>query len=487
MRVLQEIREFIRFLEKKGELRRITIPVDCELEITEVCDRIVTRQGPALLFENVVGYDVPVLINLFGSARRMAWALGLDDLDQLGQKLGKLLALAQGPLPGGLLEKLKTLRELAHLAGAAPRVVGSGPCQEVVLTDGFSLERLPILKCWPVDAGRYITLPLVITRDPATGQRNVGCYRLQVFDGQTTGMHWHRHKGGASHYREGELRQQRLEVAVALGADPATIYAGTAPFPPNVDELLVAGILRGEPVELVKCKTVDLEVPAYAEIVLEGYVDPQERRVEGPFGDHTGYYSLADEYPVLHLTAITHRRNPIYPTIVVGRPPQEDYYLGKATERLFLPLIQTVLPEVVDVNMPAEGVFHNLVIVSIRKQHPGLAQKVMFGLWGMGQMMFAKNIVVVDHDVDVQNLSEVAFRATNNVDPRRDVLIVDGPLDALDHASPLPFFGSKMGVDATRKGPLDGHPREWPADIVMSPDIVALVDRKWKSYGIDSP
>jgi 4-hydroxy-3-polyprenylbenzoate decarboxylase len=309
-------------------------------------------------------------------------------------------------------------------------------------------------------------------------------YRMQVFDGRTTGMHWHRHKGGASHYREGERQAKRLEVAVAIGADPATIYAASCPLPPNVDEFLVAGILNGRPLELVKCKTVDLEVPANAEIVLEGYVDPVERRREGPFGDHTGYYSLPDDYPVFHLTAITRRRDPIYSATVVGRPPQEDYFLGKATERLFLPLIQVVLPEVVDINMPAEGVFHNLVLVSVRKDHPGQAQKVMFGLWGMGQMMFAKHIVVLDAGVNVQDLSEVAWRVTNNVDARRDLTIVDGPLDVLDHSSPNLVFGGKLGIDATRKGPSDGHHREWPADIVMSPEIRALVDRRWSEYGV---
>lgn len=487
----RDLREFLALLERKGQLRRIETPVSCELEITEIADRVVKAGGPALLFERVVNprqpagaSDVPVLINAFGSSHRMAWALGLETLDDLGEKLSPVLDLVRGPLPSGFRDQLKTLWELKPLAASFPKVVGRGACQEVVHVDDASLDWLPILKCWPGDGGPFITLPLVISRDPVTGKRNVGMYRMQVYDSKTTGMHWHRHKGGASHYREGEARAQRLEVAVVLGADPATIYAATAPLPPNLDELLVAGVLRGSPLELVRCKTVDLEVPANAEIVLEGYVDPGERRLEGPFGDHTGYYSLADDYPVFHLTAITHRESPIYPTIVVGRPVQEDYFLGKATERLFLPLIQMVLPEVADVNMPAEGVFHNLVIVSIRKEHPGQAHKVMCGLWGMGQLMLAKNIVVVDHDVDVQNLSEVAWRVANNIDPRRDVTIVDGPLDALDHASPLPFFGSKLGIDATRKGPLDGHRREWPSDIVMSPEIKALVDEKWYSYGI---
>ncbi len=486
----RDLREFLSFLEEKGQLRRITTPVSAHLEITEVADRVVKAGGPALLFENVTGpdggrYGPPVLINAFGTAKRMAWSLGLDGLDELGLKLAPVLDLVRGPMPRGLGQQLRTLMDLRPLASAAPRVGHVGHCQEVVRTGAdATLDWLPVLTCWPGDGGPFITLPLVISRDPDSGKRNVGMYRMQVFDAKTTGMHWHRHKGGADHYRAGERRGQRLEVAVAIGADPATIYSASAPLPPNLDELLVAGILNGRPLELVRCKTVDLEVPADAEIILEGYVDPAERRCEGPFGDHTGYYSLADDYPVFHLTAVTHRRDPIYATIVVGRPVQEDYFLGKATERLFLPLIQMILPEVVDVNMPAEGVFHNLVIVSIKKQHPGQAHKVMYGLWGMGQLMFAKHIVVVDADVDVQNLSEVAWRVTNNIDARRDLTIVDGPLDALDHAAPLPYVGSKLGIDATRKGPLDGHHREWPEDIVMSPEIKALVDEKWLSYGI---
>ena len=486
---LRDIREFISLLERKGQLRRIGVPVSCDLEITEIADRVVKSGGPALLFENVIDpggrrYEAPVLINAFGSSERMAWGLGLESLDQLGERLAPVLDLVRGPVPTGLRDQLRTLWDLRPFASAAPKVVGRAPCQEVVRLSDASLDDLPILKCWPKDGGRFITLPLVISRDPATGKRNVGMYRMQVFDGKTTGMHWHRHKDGAGHYREGEQRGERLEVAVALGGDPASIYAATAPLPAGLDEFLVAGVLRGSPVELVRCKTVDLEVPAEAEYVLEGYVEPGERRLEGPFGDHTGYYSLADEYPVFHLTAITHRAKPIYPATVVGRPVQEDYFLGKATERLFLPMIKVALPEVVDVNMPAEGVFHNLVLVSIKKEHPGQPQRVMCGLWGLGQMMLAKSIAIFDADVDVQNLSEVAWRVLNNVDPRRDLMIVDGPLDALDHSSPRPFVGSKLGVDATRKGPRDGHDREWPEDILMSPVIRALVDEKWSSYGI---
>jgi 4-hydroxy-3-polyprenylbenzoate decarboxylase len=368
-----------------------------------------------------------------------------------------------------------------------PKSVDAGPCQELVLTgDQVDLGKLPILKCWPQDGGRYITLPMVISRDPIKGIRNVGMYRLQVYDRNTVGMHWQIHKGGTEHQRE-SLRQgtRRLEVAVAIGSDPASIYAGSAPLPPGIDEIMFAGWLRHDRVEMVKCKTIDLEVPANAEIVLEGYVDPAEQRLEGPFGDHTGYYSLADQYPVMHVTAITRRRRPIYATTIVGHPPQEDYWLGKATERLFLPLMQLVIPEIVDVNMPAEGVFHNVVVVSIKKRFPGQARKVMYGIWGLMLLSLSKFVIVVDADVDVQDLGEVLFHVGSNVDPRRDTVVVEGPLDALDHSADHFAYGTKMGIDATRKDPaLDRFPREWPEDIKMAPEIVELVDRKWKQYGL---
>ena len=481
----KDLRDFVRFLESKGELKRINTPVSSELEIAEVCDRVVKRGGPALLFENVEGYDIPVLINMYGTEQRMAWALGVQKLDDLVDRVQHLLGLMQGP-PQGIKEKVRTLWQLKEMASYQPKLVKSGPCQEVVVTgDDVDLNRYPILKCWPMDGGRYITLPLVITRDPETGSRNLGMYRIQVYDARTAAMHWQTHKVGTHHYRVGEERGlERLDVAVVLGGDPATIWTGSAPLPPDVDELMVAGFIREEGVELVKAKTVGLEVPAHAEMVIEGYVVPGDEAIEGPFGDHTGYYSMADTYPVFHVTAITHRRDPIYPTIIVGRPPMEDYFMGKVTERVFLPIIQMVAPEVVDVNMPAEGVFHNLVIVSIKKEYPGQARKVMYGLWGMGLMSLAKNIVVVDHYVNVHDPSEVTWRVTNNIDPARDVLFVDGPLDDLDHASPTPKYGSKMGIDATAKGPMDGRQREWPPDIVMSPEVVALVDRKWAEYGL---
>ena len=481
----KDLREFIAFLEEKGELRRIKTQVSCELEITEIADRAVKSGGPALLFENVEGYDIPVLINTFGTHQRMAWALGVDDLDEITQRVRKLLGLLQGP-PAGLMGKVRTLGDLVGMARTQPKLVRRAPCQEVVLVgQDADLNMLPALKCWPLDAGRFITLPLVISRDPESGRRNVGTYRMQIYDDHTTGMHWQTHKVGAHHFRVGEAQGlDRLEVAVALGADPATMWTGALPLPPDMDEIAVSGVIREEAVDMVRCKTVNLEVPAHAEFVLEGYVVPGELRAEGPFGDHTGYYSPADEYPVFHVTAITHRRDPIYPTAVVGRPTSEDYFMGKASERLMLPAMQLTLPEVVDINMPAEGAFFNLVIVSVKKEYPGHARKVMHALWGLGLLMLAKTIIVVDHFVDVQNLSEVTWRVTNNIDPARDIVFAEGPIDDLDHGAAEPRFGSKMGIDATAKGLMDGRTREWPADIVMSEEIRQLVDGKWSEYGI---
>ncbi len=482
----KDLREFIAFLEGKKELRRIQAPVSCELEISEIADRVIKRGGPALLFENVTGYDVPVLINMYGTEQRTAWALGVEQLEDLAERVQGLLRLAQSP-PEGLVNKLRTLGQLVHLGSFQPKTVRSGPCQEVVLHgDEVDLNRFPILKCWPLDGGRYITLPLVISRNPETGVQNYGMYRLQVYDRNTTGMHWQTQKVGAHHYRLNQERgDSRMEVAVALGGDPASIWTGSAPLPPDMDEMTVAGFLREEGVELVKGKTVDLLIPAQAEIVLEGYVGVGEKRMEGPFGDHTGYYSMEDPYPVFHVNCITHRRNPIYPATIVGRPPKEDYWMGKVSERVFLPTIRMILPEVVDMNMPAEGVFHNLVIVSMKKEYPGQARKVMYGLWGLGLMSLTKTIVVVDHFVNVHDLSEVAWRVTNNIDPAQDLVMASGPLDDLDVASPTGRFGSKVGIDATRKGPLEGRQRVWPPDVVMSPEVKELVDRRWSEYGIE--
>ena len=476
----RDLNEFVALLDKRGRLHRVSAPVSRDLEITEITDRVSKASGDAnvaLLFERVEGADCPVLINAFGTAERMAWALGVDRLDEPGERVAKLL---DPKMPGGFTAKLRKLATLIDVAKAAPRRVAQAPCQEIVETARPSLAGLPILQCWPGDAGRFITLPAVFTRDPVAGGRNAGMYRLQVFDDRTLGMHWQIHKGGAEHHRGAS---ERMPVAIALGGEPAMIYAASAPLPPGIDEVVFAGWLRGAGIELVRCRTIDLEVPANAEFVLEGWVDPSERRLEGPFGDHTGYYSLARDYPVFHLTAVTRRARPIYPTTIVGRPPQEDYWLGKATERLFLPIIKVMLPEVVDMNMPAEGVFHNLVIVSIRKRYPGHARKVMSALWGMGLMMLAKTIVVVSEHVDVNDLSEVAWRATGNIDPRRDLVILDGPTDDLDHAAIRHRFGGKLGVDATDKGPMDDLGQPWPAEIRMTDEIRALVSRRWKEYG----
>jgi 4-hydroxy-3-polyprenylbenzoate decarboxylase len=482
----RDIREFIAFLEQRGELRRIAIPVDPMLEISEITDRTIKSGGPALLFENPQGYDIPVLTNLFGSESRTAMALGLDSLEDVAEKVQSIIDLVQGP-PQGMANKLRTLGQLVNLASIRPRTVNNPPCQDVVLQgEDVDLYKFPILQCWPMDGGQYITLPLVITRDPETGVQNYGIYRMQVYDRRTTGMHWQTHKVGAHHERVGrQLGLDRMDVAVALGGDPATIWTGSAPLPPDVDEMIVAGFLRDEGVALAKARTSDLMVPAEAEIVLEGHILLNEERLEGPFGDHTGYYSMPDPYPVFHVTCITHRNRPIYPASVVGRPPSEDYWMGKVTERMFLPLVRTILPEVVDMNMPAEGAFHNLVIVSMKKEYPGQARKVMHGLWGMGLMSLAKGIIVVDHFVDVQNVSEVAWRVASNMDPAQDFVFTTGPIDDLDHASATPKFGSKVGIDATAKmEPEGGRTREWPPDVVMSPEIKTLVDRKWADYGI---
>ncbi|THB67452.1 MAG: menaquinone biosynthesis decarboxylase [Desulfovibrio sp.] len=479
----KDLQAFIKDLEEANELKRISEPLDPYLEIAEVTDRVSKAVGPALLFEAARGSEFPVLTNAFGSYPRMHMSLGVDSLDEVGEQVNEFVEIEK---PDSIMKKLKMIPKLAKMANIFPKEVAKGACQEVVYTgDDVDLSIMPVLTTWPEDGGPFITLPLVITKNPESGKRNVGMYRMQVFDKNSTGMHWHRHKGGAYHYELAEKKGERLEVAVALGPEPATTYAATAPLPDDIDEFLFAGFLRQSPVELVKCKTVDLEVPAESQFVLEGYVEPGERRREGPFGDHTGYYSLADDYPVFHVTALTHRKDAVYPATLVGPPPMEDCYMGKATERIFLPLIKKQLPEVVDMNLPLEGVFHNLCFVSVDKRFPGQVRRVMYALWSMGQMMFTKMIVVVDADVDVQNTSEVLWRMGNNVDPRRDVVILDGPLDALDHASPTAFFGGKMGIDATKKGPEDNHHREWPDSLRMSVEVQVRIDELWDKLGID--
>lgn len=482
MTAYRDLHEFAADLEKKGLLKRISAQVDPVLEITEITDRISKDDGPALLFENVKGSSYPVLINAFGSFERMALSLGVNELDDIAARISEMIEMVS--TPGGLWDKLKLLPLLNEIGSWMPKHIKKAPCQEVVLSgEEATLDIFPILQCWPGDGGRYLTLPLVFTKDPQTGGRNLGMYRLQVFDGRTTGMHWHIHKNGAENYRAHQKLGKRMEVAVSLGGDPATTYAATAPLPQGIDEILFAGFLRQQSVEMVDCQTVDLQVPAQSEIILEGYVDLDEKRLEGPFGDHTGYYSLADYFPVFHIECITHRQDAIYPATIVGKPPMEDCYLGKATERIFLPLLKLFMPEIVDMNLPLEGVFHNCAVVSIKKSYPGQAKKVMSAIWGMGQMMFTKMIIVVDEQVNVQDMSEVWWRVYNNTDPQRDFHFVEGPLEVLDHSAPLPAYGSKVGIDATQKGKDEGHPREWPDEIVMKEEIKKLVTARWQEYG----
>ena len=479
--VFHDLNEFITALDKERELARITEMVSPDLEICAVTDRVSKSPGggPALLFERPTGFDIPVAINLFGSLKRVCMALGVAALDELAREIDEL---ATPKIPGGLIDAMKMLPMVNRLRDLMPKTVSSGPCQEEVYKDA-TLDELPILKCWPEDGGPYITLPLVFTKDPETGARNVGTYRMQVYDGRTTGMHWQRHKGGAQHHRVAERLGKRLPVAVALGADPATTYAATAPMPEGLDELMLSGFLRHSRVELVKCVTVDLEVPANAQIVLEGYVDPGERRREGPFGDHTGFYSHPDDYPVFHLTCVTQRKRPVYLTTIVGIPPMEDYYLGKASERIFLPLIRKTLPEIIDMHFPAAGIFHNLVIVSIDKRYPGHARKIMSALWGLGQLMFSKTIIVVDKDVNVQNEAEVAWIVGTHYDPERDIQFTRGPVDDLDDASDVPAFGSKMGIDATRKWSSEGFTRPWPRRIATTEQAGRKAGAIWEKIG----
>jgi 4-hydroxy-3-polyprenylbenzoate decarboxylase len=474
-----DLTDFLSDLEKRTLLTRVQEPVSPDLEIAAVTDLACKSPGggPALLFARPAGFGIPVATNVFGSLERMCLALGVKTLDDLAREIDELMT---PKMPGGLLDAMRMMPLVSRLSDLMPKTVKDGPCQEVVRRDG-TLDEFPILKCWPGDGGKYITFPLVITKDPETGVRNIGAYRMQVFDGRTTAMHWQRHKGGAQHYRVAERLGRRLEVAVALSPTPVLAYAATAPMPEGLDELLLAGFLSRRRIELVKAVSVDLEVPASAHIVLEGYVEPGERRREGPFGDHTGFYSLADDFPVFHIQCITHRRNPTYLTTVVGIPPQEDYFLGKASERIFLPVIRKTVPEIVDMYFPAEGIFHNLVIVSVDKRYPGHARKIMNAFWGLGQLMFSKIIVVVDKDVNVQDVREVAWIVGTHVDPERDIQFTRGPLDDLENASDLPAYGSKMGIDATRKWASEGFTREWPTRVVTSEDAGKKALHVWSA------
>ena len=529
-----DLRQWIAALDRAGELKRIQTEVDPILEIAEITDRVSKSKtgkpgGSALLFQNIRNHPgSQVLINQFGSEARMKLALGVNSFDEFADRIRVFLDLKS---PQGFLDKLKMLPLLTEAGKFFPKTVSTGPCKEVIKHGDFSLLDFPILQCWPQDAGRFITLPCVITRDPKSGKRNVGMYRLQVYDKNTTGAHWQRQKVAAEHYRqalrnagsspetgvplkpssgvggnfdfarnknsaavdimartsggqvlaEGNHPSGRMEVAVAIGTDPAVTFSAIVPAPPDVEEYLIAGFLRAAPVELVKCETVDLQVPASSEIVLEGYVNLDELRTEGPFGDHTGFYSLEDLYPVFHVQCITHRKDPIYSTTIVGKPPMEDAFMGKAVERVFLSLMRLTIPELIDINLPIEGVFHNLMIVSIRKSYPGQARKVMNAIWSLGQAMFTKVIIVVDEDVDVQNLPDVTLKVLNHIDPERDIQFTLGPVDSLDHASRLANYGSKMGIDATRKWPTEGFTRPWPDEIVMDAKTKALVESKWKA------
>lgn len=484
----KDLREFIRKLEDKGLLVRITTEVDPILEITEITDRMCKSPGGgnALFFEKVKGSAFPVVTNLFGSFERMCLSLEVDNLDDVAGRIEDLLN--QAP-PKSLMEKLSLLPRLIEFSKYFPKNVRNAPCQEVIEKENPDLGKFPVIKCWPHDGqtgdeGRFITFPMVFTKDPETGRPNCGMYRIHIYDKKTTGMHWHIHKDGARHYDKYVKLGKRMPAAIAVGSDPAVIYASSAPLPEAVDEMLFAGFLRKSSVEMVKCITSEIEVPANSELVIEGYLDPGETRTEGPFGDHTGFYSPAEPYPVFHVTCITHRRDMIYPATIVGKPPMEDCYMGKATERIFLPLIRLDFPEIKDINLPMEGVFHNFAIISIKKSYPGHAKKIINGLWGKGQMMFAKLLIIVDDDVDVQNLSYTAWRVLNNVDWKRDTVFADGPLDALDHAANWPRYGSKMGIDATRKTREEGMMRDWPEELFMSEDIKKLVDSRWKEYGL---
>lgn len=493
-----DLQSFMDELQKRGQIKRISAAVDPVLEIAEIADRVSKMPaaggkaapwtdpihggygGLALLFENVKGSGLPVAINLYGSYERMCLALGCDNLEELAQRVEKLV---RPELPTTLLEKLKKLPELARLSNMMPKTVRSGVCQEVVETQKADLGSLPVIQCWPGDAGRFITLGSTLTKDPDTGEMNLGLYRIQVMEPCKAAMHWQMHHDGARHWRRYAALGKPTPVAVIFGGDPVIAYAASAPLPPGLSEMMFAGFLRGGPVEVVPCKTVPLEVPATAEIVIEGYVHPTQKVLEGPFGDHTGFYSLADEYPLFEVTAITRRRLAVYPTTIVGKPPMEDYYLGKGTERIFLPLVKMLIPDVIDYHMPMFGAFHNCVFLKIRKEYPLQARKVIHSVWGAGQMMFTKMVIVVDEDVDVHNEQDVLFHVGANVDPRRDVVIADGPVDVLDHASPYCGAGSKMGIDATRKIVGEGIVRAWPDEMRMSEEVKEMVNRRWKEYG----
>ena len=473
-----DLRGFMKALEQDGDLLRVKEEVDPKLEITEILDRAVKEGGPAVLFEKVKGYRVPVLGNVMGTHRRMLKALAIASYDEVDQRVNAFFDVKQ---PQGLLDKIRMLPQLAELASYMPKAVRSGPCKDVILKKGqFDLTKdLPVCTCWPEDGGPFITLPMVFTKDRHSGKRNCGMYRMQVYDATTTGMHWQIHKQGAKHARQALRRGEKIPVAVAIGSDPATYFCSVMPLPDDVDEMLLAGFIRKEAVEMVPCETVDLEVPANSEFVLEGWVDPAELKREGPFGDHTGYYSLADDYPVFHVECLTRRKEPVYVHTIVGRPPMEDAFMGYAIERVTLPIMKRQMPEVTDMHMPPEGVFHNLMILAIDKQYPGHARKIMHAVWGLGQAMFTKVIIVVDSDVNVQSMSEVAWRVLANIDPGRDLELARGPADALEHASQYFAYGGKVGIDATRKWKGEGFDRDWPEVLTMPAEVKTKMGALW--------
>lgn len=485
------LQSYADFLEKHGELVRIKEAVSTDREISEIADRVSKRAdgGPALLFENVINHntgeksDFPVLINAMGSEKRMNYTLGVDRVDDLANEIRDLVKTQP---PSSFIDKLRMIPKLARISSYTPKKVSNGICQEVVCTgDQIDLKRYPVLKCWPLDGGSFITLGCTITKDPDSGIRNVGLYRLQVLDKNKTAMHWQIHKHGSRHFQRYKELNKKIPVVVYLGGDPVLMFSGAVPLPDNFDELLFAGFIRKKGVQMVPCKTIDLEVPANAEMILEGYVDPSEPLInEGPFGDHTGYYTPVDLYPAFHVTAITHRKNMIYPATIVGRPPMEDGYMGKAIEKIFLPLIQLTFPEIKDINLPIATCFHNLAIISIKKSYPAHAKKIMNSLWGAGQLMFSKCLIVVDDDVNVHDLYEIAWRVSNNIDAKRDLVFTEGPVDALDHAAPQFAVGSKIGIDATRKWKEEGYTREWPEDVEMDGETKAKIDRIWNKLGI---
>jgi 4-hydroxy-3-polyprenylbenzoate decarboxylase len=481
---MEDLPSFIALLEREGELKRIRVPVSKDLEITEITNRICkSRQedNKALFFENVEGHSIPIATNLFGSSKRMALCFGLKDLKDLSEKVKEFLKFEfKGSLfdiLGKGYEMFKRLKD-----SISTKVVDSAPCQEIILGEEANLNLLPIPRFWPLDGGPYITLPQVITHNPRTDKRNVGMYRLQVIGDKKLLVHWQLHKNGREHEEIAKnLGVRHIPCAVALGGDPLCTWAAILPLPPDFDEYMVVSFLREEPIKVVKCKTQPLYVPANAEIIIEGYIDIEDKRIEGPFGDHTGYYTPKAPYPVMNITAITMKRNPIYPATVTGIPPMEDYWMGKAVERFFLPFLKLLIPEIKDISMPPFGVFHNLVLVSIRKRYPGQARKVINALWGLSMMALAKAIVVLDDDVELEDLDEVFWRIFGSVDWERDTIIVKGPLDELDHACSNPCYGGKIGIDATRKLKEEGYPREWPERVEMTEEIKRKVDEKWKA------